>query len=67
MQPVLRKCSRTVIYESALAVNAESEPLAAPTALLVAGSDTLLPSRQEDKAPLESDLSAVPEAEMGQG
>ena len=43
------------------------ESLAAPAAPLVTGLDTLLPSRLEDKATLESDLSAAPEAEMGWG
>ena len=56
-----------VIYESAPAVNPEFESLAAPAAPLVTGLDTLLPSRLEDKATLESDLSAAPEAEMGWG
>jgi len=59
--------ARKVIYESAPAVNPEFESLAAPAAPLVTGLDTLLPSRLEDKATLESDLSAAPEAEMGWG
>ena len=59
--------TRKVIYESAPAVNPEFESLAAPAAPLVTGLDTLLPSRLEDKATLESDLSAAPEAEMGWG
>ena len=59
-----RRRARKVIYESAPAVNPEFESLAAP---LVTGLDTLLPSRLEDKATLESDLSAAPEAEMGWG
>ena len=45
----------------------EFKSTVAPTAPLVTGLDTLLPSRPEDKATLESDLSAAPEAEMGWG
>ena len=56
-----------VIYESAPAVNPEFESLAAPAAPLVTGLDTLLPSRLEDKATLESDLSAEPVAGIGAG
>ena len=59
--------ARKVIYESAPAVNPEFESLAAPAAPLVTGLDTLLPSRLEDKATLESDLSAAPEAERWAG
>jgi hypothetical protein len=59
--------TRKLIYESAASVKPKSEPLAAPMAPPRTDLDTLRPSRPEDMARLESDLSAAPEAEMGSG